>query len=377
MRLPFERIWFDRPGVRWGRVVVVVLLGALGALAWLAQQRELWLGLPGGVVLAPGAVPPAPPLRPAPAVATAVDEAPPDLAAAPGPDVDSGTDEAAVDCDAADAAVRAAPDPRWLALMRGSGDERVRAAGWLIGLSLAEPGAAAPAWRDQLATLAAGSRDPAVIAFALQACRGAASAMCQVVTPEAWARFEPENALPWLALADAAAGDPSAVTEALQRAAQAQRLDDHGAALHALALGAQPAGASELDRARMGGAIDALLAGWPAPEVANRHCHAVALRDAARRPVCETLAGLFVERARTLAELRQGRALAIALGWDAERVAALREEIDALATLSRELREPQAADRCAVPAGLDRFRAEVGRVGELAALRQARPAAPR
>src|SRR5260221_29749 len=57
--------------------------------------------------------------------------------------------------------------------------------------------------RERLVALAAGSRDALVQAYALQACRAAGVvASCQGVSPEAWARLEPDNAAPWLAIAE-------------------------------------------------------------------------------------------------------------------------------------------------------------------------------
>jgi len=408
------RIWYDPPRVRWRRVAAIVAFGSFAVAAGIALQRGLWRddaenpAAPAAAL--PGAQLPAAASAPRRVVARAV------LPAASAPVAVAATAPSASDACSPQGMLRLAANTpqrnelrsRWLAGMQASGDERVRAAGWLLAMAgagdmadarlqarrpacrdesgceresdgaqtaAAEPARVLP--RDRLAALAAESRDPLVQSYALQACRGAAGAgPCQQVSAEAWARLEPDNAAPWLALAAAPRTDVAAQADALLRATQASRLQSRAGDLHALAQAAAPAGASEIDRLLMAREIAAVRAAWLATDVADRHCNAPALRVANRRQVCEALADLHLKQAQTLDELRQARAIALHLGWPIDRVSAIREEADGLELLERQRAGQDEAVPCAALASTNGFFADVGRVGEVNALRELAKRAP-
>ena len=198
--------------------------------------------------------------------------------------------------------------------------------------------AAAPA-TDALAQRAAGSSDPEVYAFAVEACARDetllhAAPWCQQISVEQWARLEPDNAVPWLEAAAAARrrGDAAAESEAIYRASLASRSDAHRAASARMAAEMMPSDAPEAGR----GAVIVELAAAPAPigwrglDAANRHCTADALRDANRQQSCDALANALAARGSTLREAAVTRRLGERLGWPGERLQGLRDEQRAL-----------------------------------------------
>jgi len=260
---------------------------------------------------------------------------------------------------------------RWITAMQASGDERTRAAGWLLGL--AGDGAGL---RDRLATLAASSRDPLVQAYALRACRGAgaASSACQSLQPLAWALLEADNASAWLAAAGDARLDAPAQLDALQQAARATRLDTHAAALHTLALAAAPADVDDVDRLAMGRQVSNARGDWLGAEPLRVHCGAAQLADAGRAQLCERIAELLATRAQAVPDLLQAREIGQRVGWPEDRLDALRDEADAMAAFEARSEEPAT---CGALARQSAFYADVGRLGPVGALRQAMQRAAR
>jgi hypothetical protein len=149
-------------------------------------------------------------------------------------------------------------------LMLASDDAQVRAAALWMGARLRGRDVAQRV--EQVARLAAASQDPFIYAMALEACKGRVGperGSCELLSPAQWVRLDPDNAVPWQALAaEAHAHDePQAEDLALQFAARAARVDVHAGRLSGLmdkALGPQ---AAPLQRTL------ALSAGWSAEAV--------------------------------------------------------------------------------------------------------------
>lgn len=312
----------------------------------------------------------APPQRRADPAARATLEAAPDPVAEPDSTAEARAEDSA--CPAVVTNDRGhAPRQRWLAAMQASGEERQRAAGWLIGLvDAAEDGSAL---RDRLATLAASSADARVLAYAWRACRGDASlsSACQALAPDAWARVEPDNAAAWLAMAVDPRIDGAGQLDAVRRAAAATRLDNHGTELHALAQAAQPGGIAGLDRAMMARDIVEARADWLGTEALRQHCSGPAADDASLGAACSTLAALFATKGQTLPDLAAALETGRRLGWSGERLDALRDEEQALAALDRQRFDAPRDLSCAALDRQEGFYADVGRVGEVPALREA------
>lgn len=228
-----------------------------------------------------------------------------------------------------------------------------------------------------LATLAATTADPAVYGLAWQACRGAGNglAACQRLNAAQWARLEPDNAQPWLAVAETAllAHDAAGVAEALYRASLATRLDDRWGAVAARLMPALPANLAPLDRSF------AMTAAWSVSVVPASsdalvagHCSQRSLADANRRQVCESLATLLSERSRSTYHRALGLAMAKRLGWPPARQEALRIELDAArAVLAQGVPQDERQFECEPLRRAERWHLHVARAGELGAAAEA------
>ena len=385
--MPGPRIWFDPPLFRWRRVLATAIVAVVVVLGWLAHERGLWretvlppLAAASAAAPVVAAVSAAPveravtstrPLARVVAVAQAPAASAPRT---PGPGevevcgggivkAEAGTGAFELALKARSPAVRAA----WEAALLASADVRARAAGIRI--------AGGTDVHDRLARLAADSRDPLVYALAMGSCQPMGRApnpgACQLLSPEQWVTIDPDNASPWLQLADAAITRRTDPSEAFHRAAQAKVLRSYWGALHGPVLSAQPPGTSALDRlAMVADATNVSPAAAPlAPAAA--FCAAALLRDVNRRQTCESLATLLVEHGDNLVDLTVGRTLGERVGWPAERLAALRDERDALMALQRERVDADQGYGCSALDKQTAYFAEVGRRGELGALRDA------
>jgi hypothetical protein len=364
----------------WGGLLGGLLAGGL-LLAWGLREPP---PAPAELRAAPPAAPPAS----SPVVLSMPREAPRSAAAGPAPR------RAAVS--AAPVAVVAPPiaaDPepplcaapqqaasRWLAALQDSGDDATRAAGLLVALD--DP--AAPAeLRTRLVTLAAGSHDVRVIAWAQRACAGSDAPACAALAPERWAEAEPDNAAAWLALAADARLDDAGRDAALHRAAEAPRLDSHMPALHRLAAAAEPAAleaaanAAEV-RAALHRRVAAARADWRVTEALRRLCHAGLPADGGARGDCERLAERLATQGQSLPDLVQAVELARLFDADEARRTAWRDDAAALEALQAARFGDAPGAGCVPPEGFADYVTDVGRVGEVAALRALRAnAAPR
>lgn len=373
------RIWFDTPGVQWRLVLLVVAVATVLIALLIGWQRELWSAQQVVVAVAPrlaaSAAPASAPRRVAYAAPAASALPQPARPAAP-PRAEVCAARGAADEDIAPeelsepALQRRSRDTgaRWLAAMQASGDERTRAAGWLLA-----QGGDTAAQRDRLATLAASSRDAQVQAYALRACRGAgpASSACQSLTPQAWVQIEADNGAAWLALAGDARLEPAVQLDALRQAARARRFDTHGAALQGLVQAAAPPGTGELDRLAMARLVAALRGDWLVTEPLRLHCSASALVDPERSGLCDAIADMLATQGQSVPDLLQARDIGQRVGWPEDRLEALRDEADALFAFERRRTDASELANCGELARLNGFYAEVGRLGQLAALRQA------
>jgi hypothetical protein len=158
--------------------------------------------------------------------------------------------------------------------------------------------AAAP-WRERLAQLAVRSSDPAVYAYAVQACRGAPpSGRGSRARRSRWSSGRGSTSAtrrPWLYLADAARArnDSAALVDALQHAAQADQMRAHGQSLVRSLLASRAAGAEPRAGALATIDIVGMQVGWAPPSYggAMRYCSeappaAARARPAASWPTC-------------------------------------------------------------------------------------------
>lgn len=146
---------------------------------------------------------------------------------------------------------------------------------------------------------------------------------------QGWAQQEPDNASPWLLLAEQAQGrgDAQAADDAMYRASQATRMDSH--VMSQLAVLAEPA--FDVAAGAAGAQLQILWIGivmaqpLTEPSVVQAYCQRKRLGDSNVAQRCDALARLLVEREGTLLGLMVGRGLGERLGWAADRLAAIDE----------------------------------------------------
>lgn len=255
---------------------------------------------------------------------------------------------------------------RSIEALAASGDEMAR----LLGLFLQDD-------RAGVAALAGRSTDARVYAQGWHLCaagpaKGQAPAACQQLSLRRWAQLEPDNAWPWMELAGAARErhDHAGEAEALYQASQARRVDggwgllSSGLAEH-LPDDASPGGRSMLLMEVFGREM-----GMPrlAPMAAARACGAEQLRDANRRQVCGTLAGLLMREGRGLLDVAVGIGMGERLGLPEREMPVTRAALK----LAQEQAGPQfPPERLMSCEGLrywDGWLRELGREGEWRAL---------
>jgi hypothetical protein len=240
-----------------------------------------------------------------------------------------------------------------------------------IGQILAVARKAAAPFTVQLARQAMGSQDPRVYALAYYACQKSAGSQqaggaCSQVSPARWAQLEPDNAVPWLALA-AATGSGDERMEALTRASKAAASRLHWDAV--TELNGHP-GVRALDPATRLLFYTYVMGTWaafPMPSLlaVTQSCGPGVQADQARRQLCSDLAEMLTERSATLLELSIGTSIGERAGWSAERVSALRDRKDAISQIGSEIWAGQDVSSCQFLEKLEVRATELTREGEL------------
>lgn len=415
------RIWFDRPGVRWARALLLAALGSAVVAVWLAHTGED----PEPVTPAHVVAAPAPGARPAsaPAAGPLATVVPPATATSAPTTGGAGAGEVRV-CGLGSIPVGdGGPDltarrlraertrpvmQRWLEALQAAAEPRGKAVALVLAPVLAAPptapvrpactdeadcatlstAAATSAWvsqRERVAEFAEVSKDPGLLALALQVCatgsKPAEASACARLAAEDNVAAHPGQAESWLLLAAAeqARGEGEAAEDALRRALSVPfgRLAEQ--TLFAAVQAAQPADAGVQERLQMGEALQSLRASWREPgsvAVAN-WCSTSALAAAGRRELCQQLAEHLVLRASSLQDVVSGRTVGRRLGWFPERMAAAARDLDAANRLAEGFRGADAHDCPAAQRQLD-YLGAVATQGEVAAVRRfAAAATPR
>jgi len=216
---------------------------------------------------------------------------------------------------------------RWIAALQDSDDLRARASGLLLEGLISDGVTAQPISaknRDELVQLATGSDDPAVYAIALWVCGKSTEgpdAACGRLSIERWASVDPDNAVPWLALAAEARGRGDAGAETT----------GYTDSLFGYAEPAIPPDATAVDRSFLAMEVIGVEAAMLLPyNIASKHCSAAAIADDGVKAQCNALAELLVGRGDTLFDVIAGGNLGARVGWPAQRVSALIQRRKAL-----------------------------------------------
>jgi hypothetical protein len=232
---------------------------------------------------------------------------------------------------------------RFQAALFQSTDKRQQAIGFLLQRSAmtnaVQTDNLAPL--DALARLAADSSDPAVYEIALMTCMrsraGAGATSCDSISAGNWSAIDPDNAVPWLTLANAAERSHDTASEAIDihRAAAAQRFDNHASSLLALAQPAMPADLTLLDQYYLGSFVTGIQSAMPLPYGRLIHeCSAQAGASSDELKDCGALAEHMLSSARTLFDFSLAIQLGDELGWPQQRLADLRQERSALTMMA-------------------------------------------
>lgn len=225
-----------------------------------------------------------------------------------------------------------------------------------------------------LVELALGSRDLPTYALAAQWCASAGQEVdaCRQVSLAEWARRDPDNMAAWLRLAQQAdvRKDAEARDEALFRAVAASRQDHHHQAVVRAALAALPDGADALVQQHLLAlALDVRDAKLLPVFNAMAACEPARLGDANRWQRCDGLADALTRRGASMLELRMGLRIGRAVGWSADRVAALAQEAEALQEAHVRVLGTQPGLSCPETQVFRQFVSETGEHGELATAR--------
>jgi len=231
---------------------------------------------------------------------------------------------------------------------------------------------------EALARLAANSSDPQVYAWAYHSCARVSrqvAGSCQLINALQWARLDPANAAPWLAVAQEAKRrrDAAGLDDAMFHVASAAIHDPGWGRVAAQMIEAVP----DAERTSVGTWMAALAAtdyetlDLPRFVEASTYCDGRALASANRRDTCDKIAALLVDRSTTLIGRTVGLGLARKLDWPAARLAGAEQERDAAYALDqRDAPRPGESITCAdVRRDLSRL-VEIARVGEIEVLKR-------
>jgi len=235
---------------------------------------------------------------------------------------------------------------------------------------------ASAAATDQLARHAVGSRSPGIYALAFYRCRrwaepAPASGACAQISSAQWAQIEPDNATPWLYEAAVAARrkDAKSVDEALLRASRAQALRLHDEAPlrltdHSILRTDDPATTAMAYYQLVG-----MRAALPAPDfqLVAQHCLPSAAMDGSRRLLCSDLAAVLAERSSALISMQIGVRIGERAGWSPQRVAAVRDRLNAISQVSAESFDPKDPYSCRALELSNKRLTELFRLGEVGA----------
>jgi len=269
---------------------------------------------------------------------------------------------------------------RWQAAMVASDDSAVRAVGLYTGLRH-EEAADGPYDAGSLAALillAEDSHDPFAYGVAYEACaKGDATLrdpLCQPISAAGWTRVDPDNAVPWLALADQQekGGDQDAATAALVRAGDAKKVENPGVSLYAVASRALPGSTTPPESMQLAVRMTGIEAAMPMLSLgASRFCVKPKVLDERRRAACARLADLFAGKSSTLLEFAISGRLGEAAGWPRQRLDEFMKMREALwgAALNASAEEAYKSLDCNAVERINAFFAKRAQLGELGAAR--------
>jgi hypothetical protein len=287
------------------------------------------------------------------------------------------------DSESYDLTISATPEThrRWEAALLDSSDSHARAVGLMIRrFELLRAGSPVQAEesRDELVQLAAGAGDPALYALAVGQCRKSSAdadtaGACHRISLSEWARLDPDNAVPWIATAQAARArnDTQAEAIAFARAADTHKIDKSSDSLLSFGLTELPRDITPAEKVSLSIELIGFEAGWGGPELSeiSRYCSTEALRRDETHKECDAVAELLVNHGGTILNLGFGARIGERVGWSPERVQGILREREALFRL---LPDERPGWSCETVYRTNEFIDKRTQLGELGALRDIR-----
>ncbi len=190
---------------------------------------------------------------------------------------------------------------------------------------------------DAFLEFAASTVAPDLYALAFYGCGAGfhqdSEGRCMQISAERWAQVDPDNAVPWLYMANAAErrGDLATRNEAYFRASRAA-LSNSRVAAYADLLQSDVTRSAPLEtQVAMSVEFIGRVAAIPLPSsgLLQDFCSVRAVSDPNRRQVCSDLAEVMAERGDSLIDLSFGSTIARRVGWSPDRLDALRDRLDA------------------------------------------------
>ena len=372
---------------RWKWISALLIAAVVGLGLWL-RQRPSWPAVPGPVAAAPTpASASLDPLWPA-GISTAAPKTPKkddhvdQIEVCGVGKVEVDRDDLAAYGKYFDAMTKNAR-LHWLATLRHSEDYRARASGlYLDGiLDRDSPQKDAEAARDELVQLAVSTKDPAIFALAYTKCiKGGEELASQDVCPQLnlddWTRADADNAVPWLHLAAKAhrEGDGTGEAAAMAHAGQAHQYETYNWSVFPFAQAAMPKDVTPTDQWILTTQVIGVEAAMPAPyQSLFQYCSRDAQGDVAVRRQCSAVAELMVGKATTLLDLSVGKSLGARVGWPAERVDKLTQEVNASMWAVNEMTgmDPKQQWSCDSVARGNAYMSQLRELGERGLARQA------
>ena len=228
--------------------------------------------------------------------------------------------------------------------------------------------------REALARLASATSDPTVYGLAMIECgsdvRRYDRGSCSLLSPDQWVRLDPGNGVPWMFIAAEAAArkDASSRDEALMRVAAAQSLDMRWQPILDAIVELGELAPNDTERTVIQTSTVGVWAALPIPAYlpVMQACSPETIRDPARRELCGQLAQVLTERDTNVIGLALGARIAERVGWPAERIARLRDEVDAIQAFQQQISFKHPIYGCAWSEELRKYSIQRARIGEVA-----------
>jgi hypothetical protein len=182
-----------------------------------------------------------------------------------------------------------------------------------------------------------------------------------------------------LAGAARAANDVATESAAFAQAVKATKVDGYNWSLFDFAEPDLPGDITPYERYQLSIQMIGIEAAMYSPQMpaisASRHCSADGVRNEIVRSQCSQLAELFVTKGNTVLDLAVGTSIGARTGWPEARVAALKEEKEALESTwvlaEPDPAKPESAFSCDATNRGNRFLHRRSQLGELGAAREA------